>query len=56
VRSALDEPLVPDRDYEIVASELLVDRLAGLRAQGRGVRRAGSEVEALAAWVARRSR
>jgi 5'-nucleotidase len=51
VRSHLPEPLDPDRDYAVVASELLVDRLPALRTGARSVRPAGSEVEALAAGL-----
>jgi 5'-nucleotidase len=47
------EPLLADRPYAVVASELLVDRLPGLRGRARAVRAVGSEVEALAAYVAR---
>ena len=53
VRSGRAGPLEPGRLYDVVASELLVDRLPGLRAAGRGVRPLGTEVEALAAYVAR---
>ena len=38
VRSKLSEPVRADRDYAVVASELLVDRLAGLRVRARAVR------------------
>jgi 5'-nucleotidase len=47
------EPLLADRPYAVVASELLVDRLPGFRGRARAVRAVGSEVEALAAYVAR---
>lgn len=42
------------RKYAVVASELLVDRLGGLRQRALSVRPAGSEVEALADYIARR--
>lgn len=56
VRSGPSGPLASGRRYDVVASELLVDRLAGLRAGSATVRPAGSEVEALAAYVARHAR
>ncbi len=53
VTSSPIEPLEPGRVYSIVMSELLLDRLAGLRAQIRTLTPAGNEVEALAAYVER---
>ena len=53
VLSSPIEPLDPGRVYSIVMSELLLDRLAALRADVRALRSAGTEVEALAAYVAR---
>jgi 5'-nucleotidase len=54
VSSALEEPLVAGRTYSVVASELLVDQLPGLRAQAASRQPAGTEVEALASYAARR--
>jgi 5'-nucleotidase len=56
VRSAGVGPLQADAEYSVVASELLVDRLPGLRAQGGAPQRIGTEVEALSAYVDRRLR
>jgi 5'-nucleotidase len=53
VSSALEEPVVAERAYSVVASELLVDRLPGLRAKASSRRPAGTEVEALSAYAAR---
>jgi 2',3'-cyclic-nucleotide 2'-phosphodiesterase (5'-nucleotidase family) len=53
VSSALEAPLVADMAYSVVASELLVDRLPGLRAEAASRRPAGTEVEALTSHAAR---